>query len=57
MNTNKQLTIGIGLLVLGILAVLLQVTQHQDVYSLVAIFLGAVGGQQVGQATARRRRQ
>jgi hypothetical protein len=32
----------------------LQITQHQDVFTLLAIFLGALGGQQIGQANARR---
>jgi hypothetical protein len=53
MTPARQAKIGIIVLALALVAVWLQVSQHHEIYSLIAIFLGAVGGQQLGQAHAR----
>ena len=55
MTTERQSVIGWVLIGLGILAVGLQLWLHSrsSVYAFVAVVLGSVGGQQIGQAHAR----
>ena len=57
MSPRAQILVGTALLLLACVAVWLQIVEHQDVFSLLALFLGAIGGQQIGQANARLKRQ
>lgn len=57
MSPKTQTIIGVALIVLAVGAAGLQIAEHQDVFSLLAVFLGAVGSQQIGQANARHKRQ
>ncbi|HEY4161356.1 MAG TPA: hypothetical protein VGM08_04815 [Candidatus Saccharimonadales bacterium] len=57
MSPKTQKIVGVVLILLAFGAVGLQIAEHQDVLSLVALFLGAAGGQQIGQGNARGKHQ
>lgn len=58
MTPKRQTVIGWALIIMGLVVVGLQLWSHSrsSLYALLAVVLGSIGGQQIGQAHARSKR-